>query len=483
MYIKETMLLLNRNIPPWFLKAVSTQLNEILISKKGVEYISAAMFDGTSNDSTKTWNTIDVITNLIFDCKKSTSFLPVCQQVVDLLKQKNSPLYERIFVCVTKRMYLDNAALCEQIFIQPVLDLLIRFTNANFKNNEDVADDVKQTVRLLHSLFVERHGEKGVLPIQLLKPLIVVLFRFHTMINSVKSISYDTADLLVKYMKGCSNEEIHLLFDALLFGISSLSDMKNSQFIVNGEKIKVEYSEQSIICTPAENGEVLTELLKNKVELRFRLFAYLLNSLVEDEKYFKNNSRRDLLEQEEHFILEEGIQRKLVVFKLLESLAEEKDIQEHIADNPEEIVCYIETVFKRTVHSELLKNDSSSEGFQSVFTLCMILQLLVESSSPENLKHFQKLIDLLQIMTDHCSDKELKKLLRDVLVHLTNKSQGTSRRTRIEPTEFEIALEEVCDPLLPVRGHGLMTLIELIKKKDKIALERIIYIQNLFKVR
>lgn len=483
-YIRETMLLVNKTAPLWFTKAVSAQLNHILLSKKGVEYISAAMFDGTTDDSTKTWNTLDAITNLIFDCKKSSSFFIVCQQVVDLLKNRKSSLYERIFVSVTKKMYLNDGAFCEQTFIKPVLDLLRRFASKSFKDGEDVTDDVKQTVRLLHSLFVERHGERGVLPINLLKPVIVVLFRLHAMINAVKSISYDTKDVLVKYLKGCDErEEISVLFDACLFNINCTLDIKNLHLTIEGEKITTSYSEQSMIGTPEDNGEVLMEVLRNNVELRAKLFAYLLNCLVEDEKYFKNNNSRDLLEQEEDFVIDAGTERKLVVFKLLANLAEDKDIQEHVSNNPIEIITYIETVFKRTVQSEILKHDSNTEGFQSVFTLCMILQLLVENSSANSMNYFEKLADLLQVMIAHCSDRELKDLLRNVLECLLNKDQKKGRKPRAKPTELELALEEICDPLLPIRGHGLMTLVELVKKKEKTAIERILYIQNIFKVR
>lgn len=482
-YVKETMLLVSKTAPLWFKKAISTQLNHILIAKKGVEYVSAAMFDGTSNDSTRTWNTLDAITNLIFDCKRSPNFAIVCQQVVDLLKHKNNPLFERIFVCITKSMYLQEPAFCEQVFVKPVLNLLSRFTNKSFGDNEEIVDDVKQTVRLLHSLFVERHGERGILPITLLKPLIVVLFRLHSMISSVKSISYDTKDVIVKHLKGCSNDEIFGFFDSCLFSINNTLDIKNLHLTIGGDKITTNYIEETVICTPEENGEVLLELLKNQVELRTKLFSYLLNCLVHDEKYFKSISNRILLEQEEDFIVDESTQRKLVVFKLLANLAEDREIQEHIASNPDEIVDYMEIVFKRTVQSEILKNDSNSDGFQSVFTLCMILQLLVENGNAENLKCFERLNDLLQNMVEHCSDAELQDLLRNILEGLLNKKQRRGRKPRAEPTALDLAFEEICDPLLPVRAHGLMTLIELVKKKDKDAIQRITYIQNIFKVR
>lgn len=481
-YVKETMLLVNSLAPLWFKRAVGAQLTQILISNKGVEYISAAMFDGNLDDTTRTWNTLDAITNLILDCKKSTNCLKVCQQVVDLLKTKKTTLYERIFVCVTKRMYLNDAVFCERVFIKPVLDLLARFSTDRFEDNEDITDDIEQIMRVLHSLFVERHGERGVLPVNLLKPFITVLFRLHTMLNSIKSISYDSKDILVKYVKICNSEETFALFDAWLLYINNCADIKNLELTIDGKKITAKYLEQTVVCTPEENGEALMELLKNNSELLLKLFTYLLNCLVEEEKYFKSVSRRDLLEQESDFVVDEGTQRKLVVFKLLASLAEDKGIQEQIAGNPAEIVNYVETVFKRTVHSGLLKKDSSSEGFQSVFTLSMILQLLVENSGSKNLKSFEKLIPHLAAMVEHCNDEELKTLLSNVLEHLNGTRQQKRSKAKVQPTELDVALEEICDPMLPVRGHGLVTLTELVKKKDQNAMERILYIQNIFRV-
>lgn len=42
----------------------------------------------------------------------------------------------------------------------------------------------------------------------------------------------------------------------------------------------------------------------------------------------------------------------------------------------------------------------------------------------------------------------------------------------IELSPLQKALEEICDPLLPVRGHGLISLCKLIEKNDKDAMSK-----------
>lgn len=480
-YVRETMLLLKNTAPLWFKKAVTTKLQNILVSEKGVEHIAAAMFDGTTDDSTKTWNSLDAITNLIFGCKKSPNFKDVCEQVVHLLAYKNRTLYEHIFVWVTKKFYGTDPNLSEEIFLSAFFRSLTSFTRKQcFKDNEDVTDHIKQTVRSLHSLFAERHGNRGVLPATLLKPYVTVLFRLHTVVHTIKAISYDTADVLLKYVKTCSNEDISTLFDQWLFGIGEGLDIKDLQLMVDGERITAKHTEHTVVYSPEENAEVLTQMLKKNTELLSKLFAYLLNCLVEDWKYFTNDREsRELLQQEDEFVADASLQRKLVVFKHLATLAEDRDIQEYISSDPSEIVKYVGAVFNRTVKTRLWESDCSSEGFQSVFTLCMVLQILVESVA--NSKCFESLIPLLVTMKERCKDNELRNSMSTILEILCN---GRRRETRkVEVTELDEALEEICDPLLPVRGHGLMTLTQLVKNKDKSAMDRIHFIENIFKVR
>ena len=58
-----------------------------------------------------------------------------------------------------------------------------------------------------------------------------------------------------------------------------------------------------------------------------------------------------------------------------------------------------------------------------------------------------------------------------------NQPQRTSRkaeqgREHKQQTELEQAMEEICDPLIPVRGHALITMCRLIKQRDPEAMSK-----------
>lgn len=51
-------------------------------------------------------------------------------------------------------------------------------------------------------------------------------------------------------------------------------------------------------------------------------------------------------------------------------------------------------------------------------------------------------------------------------------SDGDKERVKSGLTELGQAMEEICDPLIPVRGHALITMCRLIKKRDPEAVKK-----------
>lgn len=59
-YVKETMAIMHASAPVWFKKAVAQTLTTILRSERGVEKIVSTLLDGTVNDTTQTWQILEV---------------------------------------------------------------------------------------------------------------------------------------------------------------------------------------------------------------------------------------------------------------------------------------------------------------------------------------------------------------------------------------------------------------------------------------
>ncbi|XP_061197020.1 transport and Golgi organization protein 6 homolog [Saccostrea echinata] len=84
------------------------------------------------------------------------------------------------------------------------------------------------------------------------------------------------------------------------------------------------------------------------------------------------------------------------------------------------------------------------------------------------------------------SGKSQSKPLIEELSSTETQQQQVNRKTdndrtkeKVDQTELDQAMEEICDPLIPVRGHALITMCRLIKNKDPEALTRQ---ENLLKI-
>lgn len=492
-YVRETMLLVSNKTPTWFKNAVSSNLSLILRSKNGVQSVAAAMLDGTTNDNTKIWSALDVIAKLVVSCKASLDFREnVCQQVIDLLQSQdasshtNTTLFERVFIVCTKKLYTSDSALCEQTFVNHIVEMVQALSlKTAVADGEDITKISNQAVRIYYACFVEHSIDSPVLPIELLQPIIIVLFRIYiiTLDSALKSINRELQEILLKFIKQCDQSKLFLLFDACIFGIlqKEWPDLKDLQFILKDNSIIIKYNDYNEYSTE-ECGNGIMTLIKDNSRALSILFSYLLNCLIDQDKYFKDDSSKELLACETHGFLTESIKRKLVVFQLLSNLAEDKVVQKYINNTPSDIIKYIQVILNKTIDTNMHKtSEYESSGFQTIFTLVMILQALVNGCSQENFKFFQTLVHPLRIMQSETSSEELKDLVTQILNCLTG-AASQSKNYEKEITEVDKAIEDICDPLLPIRGHGLMTLTKLVEKKDEHAMERKQYILNIFQV-
>lgn len=490
-YVRDTMVILQSNSPTWFKKAVSQTLTNRIRSRNGIEHICGALLSGASNDSTQTWKILDVMSKLILSCKNFPDFREnICKQLIDLLDKvtEDTLIFERIYSHCTKSVYLVDAELTKEIFLRPLIGYLTFFTyrSHKFEGSEDLTDKVKQKVRLIHSLFVERSVALSNLPIEILTPVLMILFRFYvvTSSSSFKSVNEDLKSILLVYMKSDSNN-LFAIFDSFLFGIGSNKILKiRNDVTIKSEnsKILLKYTEHFTNYSITENSDCMMELFKSETNIMVNLFCYLLNCLINKDKYFVK-ANEDLLNVEDEF-MNEFIERNLAVYKLLSDLAEDKNIQKHLIKNPDDVIRYIETVLRKTIELATHKSvDTDSSAFQSLFTVLMILQSLVSNGVKTALSSYKLLVNPLKKICDEITNKETKGIIMEILDNL-DKGKGKTAHSDVEEikTEFDKALEDICDTLLPTRGHGLMTLAKLIERKDENAMTRKQYVLNIFQV-
>lgn len=488
-YIKETMLIFQQNSPQWFKTPISLTLTNILLSCGGVERIALVILDGTSNDKTQTWRALDVIFRLISYCKTQLDFREnTCQQLVKLIDKTDddSLIFERLFVICTKNFYVEDKELSNDVFVRRVVIDLLRFTFKDYTFQEDYTERIKQSIRLVHAIFVEKTAESRSLPVEILKPILEVIFRIYSLTRDsvLKSTHSEAKEILIKYMNDCPQDD-NIIFDSFLFGISNnqniLGFRKDLTLEIQGQSIFIKPEEHAILISVAENSERLLTLLENNSKLLTRFFTYLLRCLVHREKYF-TKSNPGLLELETD-IMNEYFERSLVVFNVLSILAEDKKIQNEIIDSPDDIISFVKNVLERTIATNVHKStEFECNGFQTMFTVTMILNALIGNYSKKNLRMFKVLVEPLEIIKNATKHKELVDLIEAILSNI-EVSDKTKMHIEESKSELDVILEDICDPLLPVRGHGLMALRKLVEKNDAAVMQKKQYILTIFQVR
>ncbi|KAG5885167.1 hypothetical protein JTB14_037476 [Gonioctena quinquepunctata] len=486
-FVKELMIIFRETSPIWFKKSVSRTLSSIIRSKNGVENIAKALIGDCDNDSTQTWRILDVFSRLILSCKTFPDFEDnICKQVIDLLDKvpDDSSVYDRVFVHCTKAFYQVDCESAKNTLVRAVITYFIYFTyKGHTFQDGDVTRKIKQNSRLLHSIFVQNSVESPSLPLKMLKPVMNVLFRFYTLTSncSLNPTKNDLRAILLGYLRRYP-EDLFELFDCFLFGINSVEVLpfrKDISIMTEEDKLVLKLSKHSVDYPSSENASYLLELIKSDSDVMQKLFGFLLNCLTNKDKYFKKENVELLVLENE--MMNEFFERKIMVYRVLSNLAEDKAIQEKLTEDPQDIIKYIEEVLQKTLELGTHKStNTDSEDFQSLFTVLMILHSLVANCEKTTTNHFKPLLIPLTSISVETVNDESRDLINRIREALGRNNDRTGKHLREEKTELDKAIDDICDPLLPTRGHGLMTLTKLVERKEKNAMDRKNYILGIF---
>ncbi|XP_066149511.1 transport and Golgi organization protein 6 homolog [Euwallacea fornicatus] len=437
-YIKETMVIFRQTAPPWFKKRLSQTLTDILVSPKGVQNVALTMFD----DNTQTWLIFDALFKLISSTQAEIRE-NLNGQILGLIYDNNDDdlELERFFVVCTKRFYLEDSAFAIKTFVDKVLLSL-----------KDLKFIVKG-IRILHALFIEDRMDGPCLPIEMLKPVLQMLFMVYSITKQSFEVTHKEAKtLLIKYIK-LHSEEDREMFVGFMFAIY---DIQYEQF---DNKLGIK-GQDFVFIKNEPTCESLLELFEDETALLRRYFKYLLTVLIQTEKFKEP-------------------MRQLQVFNDIVALAENKLIQKDLISNPMEIILFIQSSLNEAIKSNTHRSvNFESDKFQILFTIVMILSMLTTYRSKKQTRLFSVLEEQLNKIKLETSHKELVSLTETVLSNIWAKEKIQNKE--IVKSELDIVLEDVCDALLPVRGHGLMALKKLVEKRDQSVLDKKQYILTIF---
>lgn len=494
-YVQSLMYMLSEKAAPWLKTAVTKNLNAILVTECGFELIISVMIQrmGCFNleDAAANWRVLHLIARMVLNIRQKPIFQhSVRHQIRDFVSlgkydENISRIFERIFVVCIKKLYFEDEKLVEEEYFSVLFkffDLFHRDSGEEAKY--DVTDRVFKGVRLIYMIFVEEDTEASVLPVKHMNSIIYVLFRLYELVadSSLEILKNQLKAILIRYLESC--EAKHEALDGFLFDLttSTIKISKHISLQLEDNRVMLQSTPEEVKRNYFETTDCFVMLIQKNVNLQFNLFVYFLNCLTQSEKYFKNKAKKSLIDFESDFVLEEGTERNLVIYKYLSAMCEDKQILRRISQNPTEIIKYIAAYLEATIQSSIAKTDDvESRGFQTVFVMIMTLQALASNCHEDSLISFQSLLEPLQKLKNQTSNKELIKLIGGVEDAFVENKQPEEEAKEL--SNFEKAIQDICDPLLPVRGHGLLALARLVEEKDKDIFERKQFILNIFQVK
>lgn len=490
-YYRSLMQLHKPDAPRFLKRALTREMNEACLNGD-LKIIVLAMLDSLGSDGKtidRTGRIIDIVTKIVlnmFKLNRAEVYTTLCNQIVgfkDLrgMETEQTTILEGIYALTLKMIHHNGVN--TDLLIKDLLSPLSQMQEQN------VTSSIAQALRLLRLCFVERTCDIPQLDTRFLRRVLVPLFHFRLVIGNfqtLRPLRNDIEDVLLKLLK--KDGEQFSIFDSLLFDINS-KDMetltpKGFRILVQDDCLKLEQTEYTQQFSITERIEALTSFIKQD-SILYGLYCYLLNTLANRDKYFNiSAAKSDLLEVEDSFVVNKGIEAQIAVFKLLSELSVNKEVQNLIQDDPSYIIKFMNDFYLRTIDTKMHQTlEFESDGFQTIFIVSMTLQALLEGCENDSCDQYKSLIAPLKIVVQQGTNQELTQLLSVLLFKLEGgKVAGCGNNPNKYKSEVDQAIEDVIDPLLPVRGHGLLTLSKLVEKKDVEALERKQYILNIFQV-
>lgn len=346
--------------------------------------------------------------------------------------------------------------------------------------------EVTKCIQTLSKCFLNSGAKFKCLPIKLLAVIAVPLFRLYNKSYRTIYIHRNVVQQLLLLLLTEQTLQEDLFRKFLDQNSSSIGcDYGNSLTFRIGTNGEFEIINQVEDLGCEEFGDCLLSLVQTDKKLSYNLFCYLLKSLSSFDKERTKNIRNFITSDDEKNLSDmHSIEIRLVYTKLLSILAETSAIQEAHVKNPEHILSFIKSLIKE-------QSQENTTEFDVLYISLMLIKVILTNKRRTDLewKSFDELVTSLDELQGLNTQSELLSLAKEVETLI--KTRGASARpqyqdlseTNQEATEFDKALRDLADPLLPVRAHGLMSLTKLIERSDPDAVAKRDIILCLFQVR
>ena len=383
-------------------------------------------------------------------------------QIVDLLRTniKNSSTIANS--CI-KAIYDYDKKVC----IQKIFHVISRPLRKDY-NDKPLArteTEVADCIDSLTKIFIPTDANFKHIDNSLLREVSMPLFNLHTKARqSVSLIKTKVKDLLINLLKDSESRKI--------FFAASLGNYDGSENL--GERLSFRFGPTGGLEVTGEienldhevAADSLFDLISNDNKLALDLFNYLLRSFSRLNKIKSHDTTTPVLENSEDTF--DRIKKRMASMKLLANLAETRTIQEALVKKPEPLLDFVKNLFNERTDDQ--------ENVEVLYVSLMLVKIiLTDNKKPEDFSGFMELKDFLKGVKKQGEKlpETLLALVEQILDIIECPGKSTTRRFYDlnmdgpkKESDFERALRDLTDPLLPVRAHGLMSLTKLIEIGD-----------------
>ncbi|KAG8042660.1 hypothetical protein G9C98_005294 [Cotesia typhae] len=458
--MKELMVLSGlEKAPNWLKKTTRLFLIDLIQLPNGVMSLINATCEDF--DLGLHWQKLETISRLVANSSTDSNYFDsICKQFLRILASKNIKYAAVIANALISTLHEVQPEICAEKIIKVFTSAL----NVSKKNLEDKTDlevvkteaQVEECIENLVKCFVPQSKCKY-LPVELIKNISLPLFYLHVEIHSTPLLlKSKVRQLLIQLLKEENlTEDLFKLFlhsgePQLFYRLGSSGGVE----IVSKKtkELKLEEKAEKI-------GDSILDLVRPDEELSTVLLNYLLNWLT--NQTIQASKRNDYLRNEEDLL--DDIWKQLVAEKLLINLASVQGVQRGLVKTPLPLLNFVKALFE------------DSNNYELIYASLMLVKVILDER-PEDWGPFEKLVSFLQKKKEQFSGSGLEELINELckVVRLKGKAAPRFQDLNVNKKEenFDKALQDLADPLLPVRAHGLMTLTKLIETSDPQAIDR-----------
>uniref|UniRef100_A0A8D8WYK5 Transport and Golgi organization protein 6 homolog n=1 Tax=Cacopsylla melanoneura TaxID=428564 RepID=A0A8D8WYK5_9HEMI len=497
----------------WFTNACTSILNNTLNKPNGIETVLKAMCDEDFT-SPLVWRKLDIVARII--ATMNTAYDVTCPQIVQMLQYNEDlivsndqlKLYNQFSIATCKHFHQLNPVVFHTHIYNHVIAPLEQMESKNQTTEGNTSSlSLTSSLLMLDRLFSHVDG----LPRELLTKYTNLLFFIYFNIHSSPiyiPVKARLENLLLTLWTSFSVEQCAVLLNRCVFQVQcSPGGVKSGEVREDsldedddeeeGGKVSEPYPTttslfQDILDFPPGTISISTSGNLSFVETntpvpdshdpssatetvspvpdsyeRYGATVLELMNKHKDKPVATQNLFICLLQNYTKEVFKDDLERNVVNVKLLNDLVQNFQIEQFISANPEHIILFVEYLIKQSISQDKDTDASSPDNTDSLFTALTLLTILM---SEQNTPLFSHITPSLESLLNYSTNEEVNILARQVLEQIKAANPSKKRGSKVRRGEsYEKAMCDACDPVLPVRGHGMVTLTKLILSGDATA--------------